>query len=246
MMGDAQREATAPGSITRGIERDTLEKQTIAFVKDQLATWRDHPDRVSEQAEEKLNAQLCKFLNIQARRIFPMAHFHHEERQAGRARVDISASPTELISAALYADSIFEPFLVLEAKRLPAPAAGREREYVTGYEARSGGIQRFKLGLHAPNHETAVMIGYVQKGALAAWLAKINGWIAELVEANATDGCVWHAGEELVDYEEDDLRGTARSLSRHQRHGDPPGNRITLYHLWVSMFAKGGSAGDKS
>ena len=85
------------------------------------------------------------------------------------------------LSASLHGHSLFEPFLVFEAKRLPTPTARREREYVTDSKDPTGGIQRFKLQLHAPNHETAAMIGYVQKGQLAAWLPAINGWISELV-----------------------------------------------------------------
>jgi len=235
-MGDADLDPNVPGAITSGIDPNTLITRTIAFVKEQLPAWRDHPDRAREEAERRLNSQLCKFLNSQARHFFPMANFHHEEPQGRRWSVDLSASPAELICADLYGRSLFEPFLVFEAKRLPAPSARREREYVTGYEDRSGGIQRFKLRLHAINHETAAMIGYVQKGQLAAWLPAINGWISELVGVLSRDGCTWLESEQLTDYQEDARNGTASCFSRHPRCGHTPADPIDLYHLWVLMF----------
>ena len=136
------------GQIAFGIEPGTVARKTLAFVQQQLPMWRDSPKRPPVEAEEELNSQLCKFLNVAARKNFSMAHFSHEERQTGNRRVDLAALPLQptLIEGRLY--SLFEPFLVLEGKRLPAPSRNREREYVTGADTTSGGIQRFKLGLH--------------------------------------------------------------------------------------------------
>ncbi len=54
---------------------------------------RDDPDRAPEEAEERLNAQLCKFLNVATGDRFPMVLFSHEEKQTGTRRVDLAANP---------------------------------------------------------------------------------------------------------------------------------------------------------
>lgn len=135
------------GKITSGLVLDTLALKTIDFVYTQLPAWRDDPDRLDEESENKLNLQLCKFLNSHARNDFPTVFFQHEEYQSGRTIVDISALPikTSTIGARTY--TIYDPIVVLEGKRLPAPSLDREKEYVTGgIQHKSGGIQRFKLG----------------------------------------------------------------------------------------------------
>jgi len=82
------------GQITSGItEQNTLTLRTINFVYKQLSDWRDDKYRPIEQSENKLNLQLCKFLNARARNDFPMVSFDHEEYQTGRRSVDLSASP---------------------------------------------------------------------------------------------------------------------------------------------------------
>ena len=83
------------GRITAGIETNGLVTETVAFVRKQLPQWRDDPERREEQSEDKLNGQLCKFLDVHARKDFPMVHFHHEEYQTGRRRVDLSVLPVE-------------------------------------------------------------------------------------------------------------------------------------------------------
>jgi hypothetical protein len=167
-----------------------------------------------------------------------MVFFHHEEKQTGTRRVDLSASPTEdrFVGATFY--TIYDPFLVLEGKRLPPPknGSGREREYVTGGEAKSGGIQRFKLGLHGAKHEIAVVIGYVQADTPAEWHGRINGWIRELEGALQTDGTQWSATDRLSDFREYNSKRIATALSKHLRSGDiicSP--NIAIHHLWVRM-----------
>jgi len=150
------------GRITTGINANMLVGKTVAFVRQQLPEWRDDPNRVEEQAENRLNIQLCKFLEVRARNEFPMACFHHEEYQTGQARVDLSALPSRSVFIDARFHSIYDPFLVLEGKRLPAPSADREKEYLIG-NRRNGGMQRFKLGLHGADLSIAVMIGISRK-----------------------------------------------------------------------------------
>jgi hypothetical protein len=225
----------ASGRITEGIEPKELVGKTIDFIHKQLPQWRDDPDRKENQSEDRMNVQLCKFLEVHARNNFPMVCFHHEEYQSGRRRVDLSATPTEtiFINANLY--TIYDPFLVIECKRLPAPSSDREKEYVTGYEHKNGGIQRFKLGLHGADLPTAVMIGYIQAQSPQNWHVIINSWISTLASDSTMDICAWKPNETLGPLEEDIVNQVAACRSVHSRSEYTTISDINIRHLWVVM-----------
>lgn len=219
------------GRITRGLAPDTAVRKTLNFVTAQLPKWRDDPDRSEVALEEELNGQLCKYLNVAARREdFSMAYFHHEERQTGQRRVDLSALPLNptLIEGRAY--TTYEPFLVLEGKRLPAPSKDREREYVTGGDKASGGIQRFKLGLHGAMLCHAGMIGYIQKDSSANWFNRINEWITEL----AAEPGEWTDSELLQELATNESDRSSSCCSVHPRIESDTGD-IRLTHLWVEI-----------
>ncbi|GAA4464231.1 hypothetical protein [Novipirellula rosea] len=219
------------GRLTHGPVPDSSVDKTLQFVYAELPIWRDKPHRSEETSEEALNAQLCKHLNAAARRNdFSMAHFHHEERQGNRRRVDLSAQPvvTTVIEGRTYHDD--EAFLVMEGKRLPADRKSREREYVTGINE-SGGIQRFKLGLHGAQYAKAAIIAYVQNTNSTDWFKAINGWIEDL--ANSADA-TWTMSDQLRSLQPDPKSRTSRSESVHSRvRGASP--MIILTHLWIEM-----------
>jgi hypothetical protein len=208
----------ARGKITNGLAAGTLVERTIEFVLAELPNWRDTPNRPAEESEERLNAQLCKHLEVTARHSLRMVFFHHEEKQTGKRRVDFSASPTEGQFVGVTFHTIYDPFLVFEGKRLPPPKNGssREREYVTGGEEKSGGIQRFKLGLHGAKHEVAVIIGYIQEDTPAEWYGRINGWIRELEGAIQSDGTKWSSIDRLSDFVENNSV-TGHLKTSHER-----------------------------
>jgi hypothetical protein len=222
------------GRITQGPATSLIER-TLEFVFSELATWRDDPNRPPEDAEERLNAQLCKFLNVAASNRFPMVFFHHEEKQTGSRRVDISALSKSAIFLGLTYYSIYDPFLVIEGKRLPAPSTDREREYVTGRTKKSGGIQRFKLALHGASQTRATVIGYVQSGNLREWLSKINQWIGDEAENKDISGEDWSLAEQLLGFNEDSCLRIANSTSEHARDNSAVSSRIQLRHFWVLM-----------
>jgi len=225
------------GKITSGPAPGTLVSKTIDFVQEQLPLWRDDPSRPDEQSENILNLHLCKFLDVKARNEFPLIRFDHEEYQSPSRSVDISASPiTEItLEASLY--TIYDPIVVIECKRLPAPSPDREKEYVTGgIKYKKGGIQRFKLGLHGANHDMAAMIGYLQEGSASDWHDKINKWIVELSSGGIADVCVWSRSEMLEKLEEDSLMGIANCQSTHDRIGSTKSNKILIRHLWIKMY----------
>lgn len=233
MPNGASRRGPSRGRITSGISSNTLVEQTLEFVWCELAVWRDDPSRPPEEAEERLNAQLCKYLNAASRQRFPMVFFHHEEKQAETRRVDFSALPSECRFVGEIFHSIYDPFLVFEGKRLPAPSHDREREYVTGGPKKSGGIQRFKLGLHGAKHQTAAIIGYIQEGQLIQWLDEINGWITALANLAAAGEDEWSASEQLTGFTEDAGKGVARCQSTHPRASGASTQQIHLWHMWI-------------
>ncbi len=218
------------GRITHGPKQGSIVDKTLEFVYSQLPIWRDKPHREAQESEEALNAQLCKHLNAAARREnFSMAHFHHEERQGDRRRVDLSAQPIDeaIIAGRAYQDD--QPFLVFECKRLPADRKSREREYVTGGNS-NGGIQRFKLGLHGATLSRAAMIAYVQKSTCSEWLVKINDWIKELARSTTS----WTDTEQLTISQDCLTQRSLRLVSNHSRISSIAAN-IELTHLWVEM-----------
>jgi hypothetical protein len=217
--------------------------RTIGFVRKCLPDWRDDTDRPIALSEDDLNLQLCKFLDSRAHDNFPMVRFNREENQPKQRSVDLSASPAKSLVIGAKTHSIYDYFLVFECKRLPAPSNNRTREYVTGESGDiTGGIQRFKLGLHGKDLEIVVMIGYVQKYSCSEWISKINSWILQLSVGKSEDGCSWTKDETLSAFEEDLLNGIATYRSTHNRVEDIPKD-IKIYHLWVVMNSKLG--GDK-
>ena len=228
----AHSHAPMSGRITRGLKPRAFLEKTIDFIGSRLPEWRDDATRPGATAEEELNGQLCKFLNDRARVAFPMAVFHHEEKQGSRRRVDISASPsTKAIEAALY-ESIYVPYLVIEGKRLPAPTTEREREYITGLADRSGGVQRFRLGLHGNLLESAVIVAYVQNGKVADWLKLINKWIQDLEASREDITCSWSQRDCLTNLVDDGEVTASRCESTHQRVNN---TEIRIVHFWICM-----------
>ncbi|MFH1302979.1 MAG: hypothetical protein ABIK07_18115 [Planctomycetota bacterium] len=222
------------GRISSGIQPKTLIDRTIQFVYAQLPHWRDDPDRSTVESEERLNLQLCKYMNVIARHEFPMVYFNSEEHQGRHHKVDISATPDKVIEIHTNRYTKYDSFLVLEGKRLPTPGSGRTREYVTGGESRSGGIQRFRLGLHGNLLETAAMIGYIQSDTAKTWHTRVNNWVDEESVFATDTTCSWSASDGLSTLNVNKGTRTAFCSSSHQRMAGVT-NQISLHHLWVEM-----------
>jgi len=217
---------------------------TLEFIRTQLPAWRGDPKRPQASSERLLNSALCDFLDSRARVACPMVRFKHEAPQTRARTVDIGVHGTEGTTVVgICGYSIYDPFMVVECKRLPAPSKDREREYVTGVHkatgAATGGIQRFKLGLHGADVETAAIIGYVEKGATAHWLATINRWITELAAAaTSTQGCSWSLDESLARIDAKDEQDTSIAISVHHRSSICRTSSIRIYHLWIIMTSE--------
>ena len=231
-MGKPTTHRPTRGQITSGLTPRTLVKRTVEFVRTQLAAWRDDPERPDANSEDVLNGQLCKFLDVASRQQLPMVHFHHEEPQRGRARVDLAALPVASVTIGSRRYNQYRPFLVFEGKRLPAPSAAREREYVRGPDRPTGGIQRFKRGLHGADLDSAAMIGYLQAGTAADWYHTINQWVMELTTLAGDER--WSQSDCLADLQANPQNATAICESHHAR-SHARSDTIVLYHLWVEL-----------
>jgi hypothetical protein len=216
--------------------------KTLEFIRQQLPAWRDDPERPRDSSEKRLNSSLCDFLDSRSRSEFPMVRFKHESLQTEARTVDMGVHGLEeitLIGTCSY--TIYEPFMVIECKRLPAPSKDREREYVAGADKVSGGptggIQRFKLGLHGREVETAVIVGYIEKETADYWFGTINQWITALVGKTNADGCDWKQEETLQHLIINNEQDISTAMSVHQRCVGPNPS-IKLHHLWVIMRLK--------
>jgi hypothetical protein len=235
----ARGKAAGPGSgrITSGIIEGKLGLEIAQYVRDKLPDWRDDPDRPDADSENRLNAQLCKYLDSHARNERPMIRFDIEEYQSGQRRADLSASLSEGVPLKAQGYTIHDPILIIECKRLPAPKRNREKEYVSSGTDRkiSGGIQRFKLGLHGGQDRLAVLVGYVQREDRATWHARISHWIGQFACGELQDTCCWNKEETLVFLEEDGSKGCGSYRSSHRRTGAASMSTIEIMHLWISM-----------
>lgn len=225
---------THHGRISSGISADAAALTTLEFIQRNLAAWRDDPERRSADRERELNSQLCKYLNVAARKTsFAMVHFHHEEPQGSQHSADISANPLDAgwIEGRQYTK--YDPVLVLEGKRLPTPGSGREREYIasTPDDTPMGGVQRFKLGLHGAEVSIAGMIGYIQEGTCGYWFDEVNRWIDELASSAESH---WSSKDQLRSFAPDPGTRVSRSESEHSRTSSVS-SKVRLTHLWVEM-----------
>lgn len=232
---------TSTGRIDFGPDQqhDGLLPRTLDFIRDQLPAWRDDPRRPKKIAEKGLNSSLCDFLDVMQRKgEFPMVRFKHETPQTARATVDIGVHGlAEVTTVGTQSFGIYEPFMVIECKRLPTPGGKRrEREYVSGFHENgspTGGIQRFKLGFHGGNVEVAAMIGYIEHHDFQFWHRQINDWITEEVVSPTTRNVVWLESERLGGL--DSGENTSVCASAHSRTGNVLTHTIQLRHIWIRM-----------
>lgn len=219
---------------------DRLVARTLEFICEQLPAWRDDPRRPSKVAEKGLNSSLCDFLDVKSRTHLPMARFKHETPQTAGRTVDIGVHGLdEHTTIGTHSYGIYEPFLVIECKRLPSPGSkDREREYVYGFsgsnDSPTGGIQRFKLGLHGNRVQSAAIVGYIEKHDSLYWHKQINQWLAALVSDLSVDGSTWLLSEQLQNLTTNNEQ-IALFESVHIRIGDCITPKIRLRHFWVMI-----------
>lgn len=133
----------------------------------------------------------------------------------------------------------------IEAKRLPTHTSPinlpeREREYVVGHwnfrsssnKRISGGIERFKEGLHGADLERVGMIAFVQKHDSRHWLAEVNRWIADLIQPPLKSHRSQWRNSDLVEVVTKEQSRVTELRSIHERRLLPP---IRIAHFWLSL-----------
>lgn len=235
MLADEMPEGPS-GHLTVTLHRPSAWLETIVdFIYSHLAAWRDDPFRPAVTCETRLTAQLCQFLNNATRAAgLDSVVFQPEvpdPNVPGRT-LDLAPGPSGCV---IWIDgqrhSLYDPILPIECKRLPTPRGPKRerREYLHTQKRTTGGVQRFKAGLHGGAHSTGVIIGYVQHGTLQDWLRRINRWVRVLVRAGISG---WSLGDVLQRKAHDGTQRTARHNSVNARTSGSP---IAMHHLWIDM-----------
>jgi hypothetical protein len=218
------------------LDRDALPRLSRDAILDVIEACLDdlasRPEFRSIRNEKGITNRLCKILNCHK-----LLYFHHEamqdERTGASPSVDIEAVATTatVFEARLYAKE--ETLMAVEAKRLPSPPPpSREREYLVGSDKSSGGVERFKLGIHGKNASAWTMIAYLQRHDFSSWHGRINGWLEDLAR-NGHPPAQWSRDEGL----EVVATGakTARYRSRNTRTRGRDTELIEITHLWVLL-----------
>ena len=112
----------------------------------------------------------------------------------------------------------------IEAKILSSKST-HNKEYVCG---ETGGIERFKRGLHSSHLTECGMFGYIQTNDADHWITKINNWIAELSDKNAE----WTKDEIL---QKSDSFSDSNVSKYHSRHHRLSLSEIVLYHYFIDL-----------
>jgi hypothetical protein len=225
------------GSLSGDIPKAaSFRLELVEFVAGALPVWRDRDDRPQQTSETALTSQICAHLNSAARKTkgWDILQFRVEETDEavpGR-KIDLIASPSGTsitIGGRKHID--FDTLMPIECKRLPTPSgAGRDQwEYVIHRTGSTGGIQRFKSGLHGSTHSTGAMIGYIQERDCSFWDECVRSWVGQLI--GVVPG--WKATDlpQVVSVNAG-LR-TATLSSTHERpNGLAP---IQLHHLWIEL-----------
>ena len=206
-------------NISGGSSSAGFVKKLILFLEEQLPIFSTQGRVSAENNEDFITDQLCQFLN----RIVMMKtysfYFHHQKYQVQKKGQKRSVDFAGILNTE---DVDSEVIFCIEAKKLPTPGSGREREYVLG---NGGGIERFKIGAHGLDNagnlvEHNGIIGYVTNYKFKHWLAQINQWISE---------AGWDDSEKLAaSY----FSTTAKLISSHSRTS---GETVNLSHFWVNI-----------
>lgn len=211
--------------------------EILGFIAAELPLWRDHPDRnTAVVAENRLTEYLCDHLNSAAY-YSNLSHVQFRSETADETcvgrRVDLTVKPR---AATIFIEgrrhSQFDSLFPIECKRLPTPKGPTRdsREYVITDPGTTGGMQRFKFGLHGATHKFAAMIAYVQESTFSSCLDEVNGFIRDLA---SKPNSAWYVSEVLHPVDENTKGGISTFKSELIRV--PTLDNLYLRHLWIQM-----------
>ncbi|MDC7996333.1 hypothetical protein [Altibacter sp. HG106] len=235
MLADASRN-TSSGQLTHGIELDSSITSVVEFIEIHFTQFREKVKGEITASEKSLTDKLCKYFNRNAGS-YPF-YFHHENVENPASGISpqtdigtLSDNEKLVIGDRSYGE--FDSFFSIEAKRLPTPGQNREKEYVIGQDRPSGGIERFKSGIHGKNLKYAAIIGYIQEEDANHWYLKINNWIGELMSSTPD---LWKEDDKLIE-QASKLDGINKFVSKNFR-SEAKGQEdfISLFHFWISLI----------
>lgn len=236
MIADESRPIHALGNLdASALELGAFCREIVSFIERELPVWRQRPELSQVEDEPRLNQSLCLHLDRASRHNFDSIRFLQEPIQCSGRNADIGALPVNTITVEGITYQDYEQLLPIECKRLPTPSGSRrsDLEYVHGMPGqRTGGIERFKHGLHGRDNQHALMIAYVQAESFAHWEKLINERLAKLADDGA-DGD-WSPVESLTSAASVSGADVHRYNSRHRRHCPPCcSDCVEMEHLWV-------------
>lgn len=169
--------------------------------------------------EDLITSKLEIYLQRQARatdEIF-MFQFQHPEKGSKRT-TDMS-----VIYASPFAST--ESIFAIEAKRLPTPGSGRQKEYVEG---NLGAMERFKRNHHGKHLQQSAILGYIEKNDFKFWHKEVCGWINNLIATNTDSTILWNKNDLLNN------RASSSGLSLYESVNARTGSTdIQLSHYWI-------------
>lgn len=147
---------------------------------------------------------------------------------------DISTGQSPQSDLGFYLDGEDLAIFCIEAKRLPTPGSQREKEYIIGHwntknkYVNSGGIERFKKGIHGRGLTHSAIIGYVQQNDFEHWYKQVNIWIDELIQ-DASQEIEWNQNDKL------NQLSLKPNIAKFQSVNKRTNDSITLFHFWLNL-----------
>ena len=217
------------------VDLSCLIENIINFMHQTIPIWVSESKVGDNISEGDLNSSLCDTLDSEARDKLPLIRFHHEDPAGKQRRLDLGAKPVKQIFASKHSYSRHDTILPIEGKRLPAPKKEREREYVSGVEAKktTGGMQRFKTGDNGRTHSHAVLVAYIQENNFHHWEKQVNSWIDEFVINPPPTGETWDVSEKLTT--QTSAPQITKLTSILLRNENCLTKQLNLTHLWVML-----------
>lgn len=230
------------GKLEKGPPDNTSILEVVAFAEKHLIGFSRKYSDSKIKNEKGLTQKLVLLLNFYANKESYPFWFHKEyaedTEQGDSPQVDISTITKEesiIIESRVY--SYEESFFSLEAKRLDRLGKRREKEYLIGRSEKkkyvsSGGVERFKQGIHGRKLKYGAIIAYVQIYDFSHWHKKINSWIEALIQKKIKSPVKWTQRDKLK--KKYVKLATAKFISVHPRGKDS----ITLFHLWTNLSSR--------
>jgi hypothetical protein len=241
MLADNAYLSVSAGKI-KGPEPDSSILAVVAFVEKHLISFSQKYTGSPIENEKGLTQKLVLLLNFHANSEGCLFWFDKEymenPEQGTSPQVDIGTI-TKLEQGIVIESKSYskeESFFSLEAKRLGGKLEKkRSKEYLIGrFEHKkyinSGGVERFKQGIHGKNLKYGAVIAYVQKHDFSHWHNRINSWIDDLIQKQLKSSVNWTLKDKLSMEYSKSL--TAKFISVNSRQNDS----VTLFHLWTKLF----------